>query len=105
MITKNVMQPAALLFVANYANSIALEKTGITLTYIIKACIPVFTVIICSIQGERYPLMLYASLFPICVGVALACAGDLDFDLQGLAAGLCRFGCRGCARMMCYNRH
>jgi drug/metabolite transporter (DMT)-like permease len=89
---KRVAKPAVFLFIANYANSIALEKTGITLTYIIKACIPVFTVVICSIQGERYSFMLYTSLLPICIGVALACAGDLDFDIQGLTAGLCRYG-------------
>lgn len=89
VVVKNVMQPALFLFCANYANSIALEKTGITLTYIIKACIPVFTVIICSVQGERFSFLLYTSLIPICLGVALACAGDLDFNAQGLIAGLC----------------
>lgn len=87
---KNVAQPAIFLFVANYANSIALEKAGITLTYIIKACIPVFTVAICTFQGERYSVLIYTSLLPICVGVALACAGDLDFNLFGLLAALCR---------------
>jgi drug/metabolite transporter (DMT)-like permease len=89
-LVKNVTLPAIFLFIANYANSIALEKTGITLTYIIKACIPVFTVVICTIQGDRYSLLLYMSLLPICLGVALACAGDLDFDVHGLFAALCR---------------
>ena len=87
---KNVIKPAIFLFIANYANSIALDKTGITLTYIIKACIPVFTVIICVINGENFSLLLYTSLLPICIGVALACAGDLDFNVEGLCAALCR---------------
>jgi drug/metabolite transporter (DMT)-like permease len=90
VLVKHVSLPAIFLFIANYANSIALEKAGITLTYIIKACIPVFTVIICTIQGERFSLLLYSSLLPICLGVALACAGDLDFNFVGLTAGLCR---------------
>lgn len=38
----NVSVPAVLLWVANYANSIALQKAGITLTYVLKAGIPVF---------------------------------------------------------------
>lgn len=91
IVVKHVSQPAVFLFIANYANSIALAKAGITLTYIIKACIPVFTVIICTVQGQRFSLSLYSSLFPICLGVALACAGDLDFNVQGLMAALFRY--------------
>ena len=37
-------QVGLLLFVANFANSVALQMTGITVTYVVKAAIPVFTV-------------------------------------------------------------
>lgn len=80
--------PAVLLWLANYANSVALEKTGITLTYVMKACIPVFTVITCRLQGQKFAPLIYVSLLPICLGVALASASDMDFDAAGLAAAL-----------------
>ena len=66
--------PATLLWIANYSNSLALSHCGVTLTYVVKSCIPVFTVIICTLQGKRFPVAIYASLIPICGGVALASA-------------------------------
>lgn len=87
-IVKDMAIPAVFLFIANFANSIALEKAGITLTYIVKACIPVFTVIICRCMGEKYSTQIYLSLLPICFGVALACAGDLDFNALGLLGAI-----------------
>jgi len=67
-----VVKPAMFLWIANFANSLALNLTGITLTYVVKASIPVFTVAICSISGQRFHLLIYVSLLPICIGVALA---------------------------------
>jgi hypothetical protein len=87
-LTYNVFTPAVLLWLANFANSYALETAGITLTYVVKACIPVFTVIICTFQGQRYPLAIYASLVPICFGVALASGSDVNFSVIGLFAAL-----------------
>ncbi len=85
-VVRNVMVPAVLLWLANYSNSISLKMAGITLTYVVKACIPVFTVIICSLSGQKFPAVIYASLLPICLGVALASGSDLDFSLWGLIA-------------------
>lgn len=84
----NVVIPALLLWIANYANSYALKDAGITLTYVVKACIPVFTVFICKLQGQNFPLLIYISLLPICLGVALASVSDLNFSLPGLIAAL-----------------
>ncbi len=56
-----------------------------------KACIPVFTVLICTVMGEKFSSLIYLSLVPICIGVALACAGDLDFNAVGLAAAITRY--------------
>lgn len=53
-----------------------------------KACIPVFTVLVCTAQGQRFPLLIYVSLIPICAGVILASGSDLDFSLAGLMAAL-----------------
>ena len=108
----NVVVPGLLLWIANYvrkmrmhmlssagtinchelsslqANSFALKAAGITLTYVVKACIPVFTVIICKFQGQNYPILIYISLLPICLGVALASGSDLDFSLPGIVSSL-----------------
>lgn len=82
----NVSVPAVLLWFANYFNSISLNAAGITLTYVVKACIPVFTVLVCTFGGQKFPTVIYASLLPICLGVALASGSDLDFSVYGLAA-------------------
>ena len=76
------------LWLANYANSCALQACGITLTYIVKACIPVLTVAICALRGQRFPLPIFLSLVPICLGVAVASFSDVAFSLQGFLAAL-----------------
>lgn len=80
--------PAVLLLVANLLNSVALQLSGITLCYVCKSGIPVFTVCLMVLQGHRFPPIVYASLMPTVVGVALASASDLDFSLVGLVAAL-----------------
>ena len=72
-----LFHPALYLWVANYANSISLKMSGITITYIIKALIPAFTVTYFWLFGQRHPRLIYISLIPICVGVALASTGDM----------------------------
>lgn len=82
----NLFIPAILLWGANYANSISLQLAGITLTYVVKACIPVFTVITCTIMGQKFPLIIYVSLIPICFGVVLASGADVNVSVTGLCA-------------------
>jgi drug/metabolite transporter (DMT)-like permease len=75
---KHLGLPAALLFIANYSNSVALAASGITLTYVVKSSIPVITVAICAVRGEEtIQPIIYASLVPICLGVALASGSDI----------------------------
>lgn len=85
---QQVAVPATLLWIANFANSVSLDISGITLTYVVKASIPVFTVIVCLLRGERFAPMIYISLLPICIGVALASGTDIDFSLKGFAAAV-----------------
>jgi len=73
----NVAMPAVLLWLANFSNSVSLFYSGITLTYVVKACIPLCTVIICSLKGQKFPLLTYLSLIPTVIGVALASGTDL----------------------------
>ena len=97
-VVADVSVPAVLLWCANYTNSIALQYAGITLTYVMKAGIPVFTVLICAAMGQKFSTLIYISLIPICAGVALACMGDISFSVIGLAAGLC-----SCLSQTCMN--
>lgn len=88
VIMKGVFIPASLLLIANLSNSISLETAGITLTYVVKATIPVVTVLICSLSGQKIAPMIYLSLIPICIGVAVASGTDMDFNITGLTAAL-----------------
>lgn len=87
-IVRAVSAPAVYLWLANFANSVALNISGITLTYAIKAAIPVFTVLFCIAQGKTFSPKVYLSLLPICIGVALASGTDLQFSLSGFAAAV-----------------
>lgn len=84
----DVFRPAILLWVANCANSVALKAAGVTLTYVVKASIPVFTVLVCALQGQKFSSLTYCSLIPICVGVGLASGSDMYFSYLGLCAAL-----------------
>ena len=88
-VARAMLVPALCLLCANFANSVALQLSGITLCYIVKATIPVWTVAWAVLgAGARFPPSIYASLVPTVVGVALASFGDLDFHAGGLAAAL-----------------
>lgn len=78
--------PAAFLFVANYANSIALNRIGISLTYTSKCAIPIFTVLVTYLLDgagalPRLPTLL--SLLPIAAGIGLASWDSPVFEGKG----------------------
>lgn len=83
--------PAAFLFVANYANSISLDRIGISLTYTSKCAIPLITVIMTlCLDGKRAlpgrPTLL--SLVPIALGIAAASWDSPTFETIGFAAAV-----------------
>lgn len=84
--------PAVCLFVANAANSVSLALAGITLTYVVKASIPVFTVAVRRVlYHEKFSWAIYLSLAPACLGIALASIAQdhsKGLSLGGLAAAL-----------------
>ena len=78
--------PAAFLFVANYANSIALNRIGISLTYTSKCAIPIFTVLVTWLldgAGALPNLPTLLSLLPIAAGIALASWDSPVFESKG----------------------
>jgi len=80
--------PSVLLLSANLLNSVSMQLSGVTLTYVVKSLIPFFTVILCRIRGQRFSIAVYASLVPICAGVSIASATDFDFTGIGLLCAL-----------------
>ena len=81
--------PAVFLAIANCTNSISLQLSGVMLTYVVKACIPVFTVLICCfVHGQQFAPAIYFSLLPICAGVIVATGTDLSFTVGGILAAL-----------------
>jgi hypothetical protein len=83
--------PALLLFVANFSNTIALDRIGIPLTYTSKCAIPLMTLLLtCIVDGPSAlpsPLALL-SLIPIATGIAAASWSSPTFQLFGFMAAL-----------------
>jgi len=77
-----------LLMVANLLNSVSMMCSGVTLTYVVKSLIPFFTVVCCRARGQHFGLEIYASLLPICAGVSIASATDVDCSVFGLTCAL-----------------
>lgn len=83
--------PAAFLFIANYCNSIALDRIGISLTYTSKCGIPLITVLMTlALDGMKalpsLPALL--SLIPIALGIAAASWNHPTFEAVGFAAAI-----------------
>lgn len=83
--------PATFLFIANFTNSIALNRIGISLTYTSKCGIPLVTVLLtCLLDGKdslpSAPTLL--CLLPIAFGIAAASWNSPCFELLGFVAAL-----------------
>lgn len=71
----------------NVANSVALGSVGVTLTYVVKATIPVWTCLYCFVfEGQTFSKKIIFSLLLSCIGVCLASAGDFNFNVLGFSA-------------------
>lgn len=82
---------AVFLFTANYCNSIALDKIGISLTYTSKCLIPLITVLLTFLVDGWHALPSVTALLmliPIASGVALASWNSPKFEKSGFAAAL-----------------
>jgi hypothetical protein len=82
---------ALLLFLANLANSVALDRIGIPLTYTCKCGIPLMTVILTLIMdgpSALPPPLALIALVPIAFGIAAASWSAPTFELAGFLAAL-----------------
>jgi hypothetical protein len=83
--------PAALLFIANYANSISLNRIGISLTYTSKCAIPLITVLLTLLIDGKKALpnvLTLSSLVPIALGIAVASWNSPTFEKLGFLAAM-----------------
>lgn len=81
--------PSAFLLSANFFNSVAMGASGITLPYVLKSAIPLFTVAICrTVLKETYTAAVYLSLVPTVAGVAVASMADTECNALGLTASI-----------------
>lgn len=81
--------PAVLLFIANYTNSISLDRIGISLTYTSKCAIPLVTVLLTiAMEGvQALPgTKVLLTLIPIAVGIATASWNHPTFEPLGFLA-------------------
>ena len=85
---RDAFVPAACLVGANFFNSLSLAAAGITITYVTKAAIPLVTVALVWISGERPTAVVLSTLVPITAGVALAAWSDAQFSWMGFAAAV-----------------
>mmetsp|Transcript_127820 Transcript_127820/g.368038 ORF Transcript_127820/g.368038 Transcript_127820/m.368038 type:complete len:467 (+) Transcript_127820:54-1454(+) len=87
-VARGMLLPSTLLLTANLMNSMGMLRSGLTVTYVVKSLIPFFTVMVCRFRGQRFSYAVYLSLVPVCAGVSLASATDLDFDMSGFVCAL-----------------
>lgn len=83
--------PALFLFVANYSNSISLNRIGISLTYTSKCAIPLITLFLTVLLDgvNALPsLPVLMTLIPIGLGIATASWNHPHFELIGFLAAL-----------------
>eukprot|EP01082_Thalassiosira_pseudonana_P002681 g2508.t1 g2508 contig12:257467-258729(-) len=88
---KMFLLPSIFLFIANFSNSIALDRIGISLTYTSKCGIPLITVLFTILLDGFNALPSTAtllSLLPIAFGIGAASWNSPTFELVGFLAAL-----------------
>jgi hypothetical protein len=83
--------PAVYLFVANYANSIALNRIGISLTYTSKCGIPLITVLLTLLldgPNALPSLAVLSMLIPVALGIAAASWNSPTYEKWGFLAAM-----------------
>ncbi|KAL3782009.1 hypothetical protein ACHAW5_004528 [Stephanodiscus triporus] len=88
---KMFLLPSLFLFIANYSNSIALDRIGISLTYTSKCGIPLITVLFTLLLDGISALPSNAtllSLVPIALGIGASSWNSPTFEALGFLAAL-----------------
>ncbi|ERN15705.1 hypothetical protein AMTR_s00048p00229560 [Amborella trichopoda] len=78
-----LLGPAFFHTVGHISACVSLSRVAVSFTHVIKSSEPVFSVVFSAFLGERYPFLVWLSLFPIVFGCSLAAITELSFNLQG----------------------
>lgn len=90
-LAKDFLLPTVCLFTANFFNTIALDRIGISLTYICKCAIPLVTVLFTLLNYGTNALpnsRALISLIPITLGIAIVAWDSPIFELRGFIAAM-----------------
>lgn len=90
-VAQKFLLPSIFLFIANYSNSIALDRIGISLTYTSKCGIPLITVLFTLLLDGISALPSSAtllSLLPIAIGIGAASWNSPTFEMVGFLAAV-----------------
>lgn len=90
-VAQKFLLPSLFLFIANYSNSIALDRIGISLTYTSKCGIPLITVLFTLLLdgfGALPAAATLLSLLPIAIGIGAASWNSPHFELFGFLAAV-----------------
>jgi hypothetical protein len=90
-VAQKFLLPSLFLFIANYSNSIALDRIGISLTYTSKCGIPLITVLFTLLLDGISSLPSMAtllSLVPIALGIGASSWNSPTFELFGFLAAM-----------------
>lgn len=60
----------------------AINKSAVSFTHVLKAAEPFYSVAISGLMGTFYSPLVYASLIPIVAGISLAVVTELNFSMQ-----------------------
>lgn len=85
-----MMSPLSIFLISGHVfSSIAISNVPVSFVHTVKALSPLFTVLFFRLFWKtHYSSHIYLSLFPLTLGVMLACSYDLSFNLVGLVCSL-----------------
>ncbi|KAL4380724.1 hypothetical protein HN51_004049 [Arachis hypogaea] len=83
-----LLGPALFHTIGHISACVSFSKVAVSFTHVIKSAEPVFSVIFCSVLGDRFPIQVWLSILPIVLGCSLAAVTEVSFNLQGLWGAL-----------------